>query len=214
MTIRRPARALLFSACALSLWACALTGKSEALAPRFYTPETIGAPSAESPRAAPARPLELRIGRITAAADLKENMAFRDGTHEVGYYDERLWTERPDAYLARALGRALFDQRGLRHMISGAGPTLDVRLLAFEEIRIAPRRVRVRIAITLHDERAVLVEETLTMEHPLAAGAAAPGADEVARVLGETLAAAVARVADRVETALQPVALPSSSAGL
>ena len=193
----------------LALSGCALTGKSEALTVRFFTPEPLVGRFDASKRA-PTQPSELRIGRISAAADLKENIAFRDGTHEVGYYDDRLWTERPDAFLGRALHRVLFEERGLRHVISGASPTLDVRLLSFEEIRAAPRRVRVQVSIVLHDERIVRVEETVTVERRLLAGAGPANAEELARVLGEALAALVGEIADRVEKGLQPGAAAGS----
>lgn len=193
-------------ACAISLSAmlegCALTGKNDALSPRFFTPETTLSPPLKPP-ADGASLVDLRLGRVTATSDLKENIAFRDGAHEVGYYDERLWTEKPDAYLLRALTRALFEQRALRHVLSGVAPTLDVRLVAFEEIHTAPRRVRVQVALSLHDERVVRIEETLTVERPLSATAGPSSPEEVAAAMGDALAEITSRIGDRVEKSLR-----------
>jgi len=53
--------------------------------------------------------LELRFGRMSAGAAIRDRLAYRDSTYEVGYYDERLWTDKPEAYVKRALAHALFD---------------------------------------------------------------------------------------------------------
>jgi ABC-type uncharacterized transport system auxiliary subunit len=86
---------------------------------------------------------------------------------EVGFYDDSRWTERPEAYVARALDRALFGSGRLRHVLAGPAPVLDVRVLAFEEVRAqsgSSRRARVALAVLLHDDRTVLLEQRFTHE--------------------------------------------------
>lgn len=181
---------------------CALTGKSDgAFVPRYFTPEPLG-PAAEVSGAPRVTATDLRLGRITASSDLRSNIAYRNGAHEVAYHEERLWTEHPDAYLQRALTRVLFEERKIPHAMSGAGPMLEVRLLAFEEIQSAPRGVRIRLSYTLYNERRVLAEEMLSVERPLTAGTGASDADEVAKVLGESLGVIVRQMADRIEREL------------
>jgi cholesterol transport system auxiliary component len=86
---------------------------------------------------------ELRLGRVTAASYLGERIVFRDSNYELGYYEERRWTERPEAFLRRAVARALFEDRGLRRVVSGAATTLDIELTELTELR-SPPVVRVR----------------------------------------------------------------------
>ena len=186
---------------------CSFLGKSDALLPRFYTPESTTPRPAGSAKSKSTDVPELRVGRVTSASDLKDNMAFRDGKHEVGYYDERLWTERPEAYLSRALGWALFEGGSLAHVVSGPAPTLDVRLLAFEEIRGTPSRVRIRIAVLLHDERLARLDETLTFEQVIVSQGK-PSGEDVARALGETLTLAVQEIARRVDVTLRAAPRP------
>lgn len=184
----------------LALSSCALTAKSESTFPRYYSPEGLTAvtPATSGQPASDAAVVDLKLGRVTAASDLKDNIAFREGTHEVGYYDDLLWTERPDAYLGRALSRSLFGSRA-RHVLHGDAPMLEVKLLAFEEIRGAVPRVRVVTSFSLRDDRTIYFEETWSEERPLAPKA---GGEEVAAALGAALEGMVNHIADRVQTKL------------
>jgi cholesterol transport system auxiliary component len=180
---------------------CALTSKGTALSPRYFSPE-LGAPPATFP--APAgESLALRLGTVEAASHLEERMAYRIHASELGYEEERRWTERPEEYLRRALEEELFERRHLRRIVSGAGPTLDVELFAFEELRGPTPRVRLALRFTLHDARQSSLERSLTVERPLAP----PSRDTlhaqlVASALGAALMSAVAEVADEVSQKL------------
>ncbi len=144
---------------------CALTSKADLIDVRYFTPD---APAIERTAAAEGRGVELRLGRVTAGDGLHERIAYSDGIHEVGYYDDRRWTERPDLYVRRALGRALFERRGLRHVVGGEAPTLDVDVLAFEEIKTKTKHaVRIDLHVQLADERAVLFEARRSVERPV-----------------------------------------------
>ena len=195
-TARAPRCALLL--CALSaLFAagCALTTKSEPTAPRYFSPERAG--DVTRPATRQAGPMaELRLGRVSAASHLDERIVYRDSEYELGYYQERRWTESPDQYLKRRLARVLFEERGLLRVVGGAAATLELELVAFEEIRAPKRLARVQVTTRLHDQRSVRWEETLTVDQPVAA--TGDGADVMVEALGTALRAVVDRVADRV----------------
>jgi cholesterol transport system auxiliary component len=202
--MRTPLRALLPCAVALLVAGCALTSKSEPSTPRYFSPERPGEVARSAPP--PASPAaELRLGHVSGASDLDERLVYRDSDYELGYYQERRWTESPEQYLKRRMARVLFEERGLRHVVGGAAPTLELELLAFEEIRAPKPLARVRVTVRLHDQRAVRWEETLTVDQPVPLGGpgkAGDAADATVEALGTALRAVVDRIADRVVTEL------------
>jgi cholesterol transport system auxiliary component len=206
-------RSLMYGPCALMLLiavaaGCALTSKSDPMMPRYFSPDesrgrgqlaasTTALPEHETHGA------ELRLGRITAASYLGERIVFRDSNYELGYYEERRWTERPEAYLRRAVARALFEDRGVRRVVSGAAPTLDVELSEWVELR-SPSIVRVRATYVLYDERLVRRQATLTVERPIPSAAIGnQRAETAARAMADALGDAVNQIADRVAADLR-----------
>ena len=191
---------------------CALTSKGTALSPRYFSPE-LGAPPAASTPAPAGEALALRLGSVEAASHLEERMAYRVHASELGYEEERRWTERPDEYLRRALEQELFERRHLRRIVSGAGTTLEVELTAFEELRGPTPRVRLSLRFTLHDARQSTLEKSLTIERPLPAPSRETlQAQLVASALGAALASAVSEVADDVSQKLaSPAGTPASA---
>jgi len=156
----------LFAVC-LTVAGCALTSKADALAFRYFEP-MVPAPAAQVAPSAAARG-ELRLGRISAASHLRERRVVRKDDAEVAFDDERRWTERPDAYLRRALARALYEEQGMKQSVSGQSPVLDCELLHFEEVQEGGRtqKVRVGMVYALHDDRTVLVGETFVVIVPI-----------------------------------------------
>jgi len=203
---------LLAGIAALFLFGCALTSKSEPILPRYFSPELSGAiehkdgikPASASDGVAG----ELRVGRIRAASHLDERMVYRDTAFELGYYQEKRWTEAPEEYLRRRLERALFEERGLRHVIGGSAPTLEVELTAFEEIRKPKRIARVQVRVRLQDARLVRWEETLTVDRPVAEGSSDEWENEMVKAVGFALVTVVNQIADRVtkELTIPPAA--------
>jgi cholesterol transport system auxiliary component len=184
---------------------CALTDKADALYPRFFSPEIDVAPT--SARVEP--PLALRLGKVEAASYVEERFAYRVAPSELSYHEDRRWTEPPERYLRRSLERELFQQRGIVRTVSGSGATLDVELTAFEELRRAPRRVRLVLNFSLHDDRQSQLERRVVVERPLPASAGEASARDVTGALALTLAAAVLDVSDQVTRELRaPVAEP------
>jgi ABC-type uncharacterized transport system auxiliary subunit len=167
---RRSSRGALLAALVVTLpsLGCAAFSKSTPLEIRYFTPE-IEPPGAQHSQA-PTDPAtaSLRLGRVVGGPELGEEMQWRESPLEVGFYDNTRWTERPEAYVSRALNRALFGSGRLRHELAGPAPVLDVRVLAFEEIRPqsggSPHRARVALAVLLHDDRTALLERRFAQE--------------------------------------------------
>lgn len=189
------------------LGACALTGKGDALYPRFYSPETETSAVVPAPPAAPA--LALRLGQVDAASHVEERFAYRVEPSELSYYEDRRWTEPPERYLRRALERELFQRRGIRRVVSGPGSTLDIELTSFEELRTPPARVRLALSFSLHDDRQSQLERHVAVERPLPAGPSPASARDVAAAMSLALASAVQSVSDQVAQGLHaPVPEP------
>ncbi len=179
-----------------ALQGCALFSKGEVTMRRYYTPEL----SAIRPSQAHSSS-ELRLGRVTAGVYISERIMFRESAYEVGFYDDRIWTEKPEAYLRRGLGRVLFEEQGLRSVVRGAGPTLDVELISFEEVK-APQHIgRVKLSFALSDERVVSLQQTITVDRPIIEQSpknASTEASAVAQAMGEALRDAIYEVSNRV----------------
>lgn len=200
MTQRSNIMWLIAMACSL-LTACALLSKAEPLMPRYFTPEDGSGVSEGSGAVRPAAglaPKELRLGNVRSGSQLRERLVFRNSSHELGYYEDRRWTERPEAYLRRALARSLFEERGLVRVVSGSAPTLDVELVAFEELRGREHKARVQVIITLDDDRVGSFQQTVTVEQPVRADTKGDDAAATVDALAIALQQCVSQVADHV----------------
>lgn len=197
-------RALLGYACWL-LCGCALFSKGELADRRFFSPPVVTrAPASASSG------VELRLGRVTAGACGSERMMVRYSDEEIGFRDERLWTEKPEVYLRRAMELELFEVNGLSSVLRGAAPVLELELVEFEEV-LTPKHVgRVTVAWALSDERVVLRRQTQTFELAIAL---APGQLEgaaVARALGGAMQVVVTDISTRVRGTLEHTSPRSS----
>ena len=176
---------------AVMLSGCALLGGGSSVDVRYFSPEKPTPPPSPPPSPSP---VQLRLGRVAPASYLRDRIAYRDTQAEVGFYTRFRWAEPPEAYVRRGLARELFEQRQLREIVSGTGPSLEVDLLAFEEIR-APRHVaRITVSWRLRDGRTVIVQRTATIERPIAK--AAP-ADQPAAIV-DAMAAALRAITGTV----------------
>jgi len=204
MTPRRPAALcalLLCGTSALVVAGCALTSKSEPIVSHYYSPERPADVDRASIRSS-GSPAELRLGRVSSASHIEERLVYRDSEYELGYYQERRWTEAPEQYLKRRLARVLFEERGLRQVVGGPAATLEMELVAFEEIRAPKRVARVQVIVRLEDQRTVRWEETLTVDQPMAASPVGETPAAMVAALGAALRTVVDRIADRVVTEL------------
>jgi ABC-type uncharacterized transport system auxiliary subunit len=177
---------------------CALLTRNHPPKIRYFTAEPAPAATASAPT-----PLELRLARVEAASYIQDRIAFRDSSAEVGYYGELRWAEPPEATLERALSQALFQARGLHELLTG-GPTLAVTLDAFEELR-APHRAHVVVTWRLRDDRAIVVQKTLTVEKPV------DGADP--RALARAMADAYREVVQSIVDAVLPALANAQASG-
>ncbi len=193
---------------ALGASGCALTSKADIVEIRHFSPERVrprltSTDAAAQPPfpAAPNGALEVRLGRITSGRNLRERIAFRDAAYELGYYEDLRWTERPETFVRRELGRALFEEHGLHRVVRGDAPTLDVEVIAFDDLRLSSgRAARVQLRVILFDERGVMYEETVTVDRP--ALASRPKIEDVVAAMAEALDAAADAVTVKVQAAL------------
>lgn len=183
----------------LSLPGCALTSKADPLAIRYFTPtwqeasRAPGRPGADGPR--------LRLGRISASSHLRNRIVYRVSDVEVAVYEDRRWTERPEEYVRRALAQALFEERPLVRALSGAGPELDVELLAFDEVHRKDGRVaRITLHYAVQDDRTVLDAESMTVEVEVRGDPEEP--ENVAASMGAALHKVAEQLASRVASRL------------
>ncbi len=177
--------------------ACALLTKSRPLMPRYFAPDvelSAAPPATTSPSHGEQR---LRLGRVRAGAHLMERMVYRTSGSEIGYYEDRRWTERPESYLQRALSRSLFEQRGVTRVVSGIAPTLTAELVAFEEIKGDNHRARVEVVMSLDDAGVSVLERTIVVEVPVE-GASDADPTPVVRALARALSDAVEQIGEQV----------------
>jgi cholesterol transport system auxiliary component len=193
---------------------CALTSKADLVTTRYFTPEVpkTHLATADSSAQRPAGGPELRLGRVASGAHVRERIAYRDAAYEVGYYDDQRWTERPEIYVRRGITRTLFEQHGFARMLGGAGPTLDIDVLAFDELRLPTgRAARVELKMVLYEDRTIIFEETLTIDRVAVASNGKPKVEDVVAAMAEALDAAAEQVAMRVEKALARRGRPLTS---
>ncbi|MDB4933833.1 MAG: hypothetical protein JWP87_805 [Labilithrix sp.] len=203
---------------------CALTSKADVVQIRYFSPEqskprlTGGDASvgAAPLRPAPNDALELRLGRVSSGSNLRERIAYRDAAYELGYYEDWRWTERPETFVRRELGRTLFEERGFHRVFGGAAPTVDVEVISFDDLRLpSGRAARVQLKVLLSDDSGVLWEETLTVDRPVAGEK--PKIEDVVAAMAGALDAISEQIATKAEAALvarraAPATTPSSAA--
>jgi len=199
MTTRARLMALVFAV--TSLGGCALLTKTEPLTPRYFSVEPRSLPPSRRPAEGSDR-LELRLGRVTSAAHLGERIVYRKSPSELAFYEDRRWTEKPEAYLRRSLVRAFFNDGAVTHVVSGAGPQLDVDLVEFTEQKGPEHVARVRAAFALFEARYVRAEGTVTAEVPVPPGKADAEPEAVVAAMSQALEGAVAQIVAQVRSGL------------
>lgn len=182
---------------ALASTGCALTSKADRIDVRYFTPPMSAQPGepAEHGEAAPdAR--RLRIGRVRAADHLRSTIVYQKSDVELGTYDDDFWTERPTDYVERALRAELFHRHDLTESLSNVDVTLDVEVLAFQEIRKGDARAaRVTLAFSLRERGAVTDTSQVSVDVPTKAD----GLEGVATAMGAALDQAAKELADQVD---------------
>ncbi len=185
---------------------CALLSKGELGTRRFFSPELV----ATTARPAPLSNLELRLGRVSAAACGSEAVMYRRSQFEVGFHDELRWTEKPEVYLRRALSQELFEGSGIQSVLRGAAPVLEVELLEFEEVRAPSHVSRVKVAWSLGDERVVWAQQTVRFERAIAPSSGEADGEAIVLAMSGALQAAVEAIGLQVGTELSRHSTPPS----
>ncbi len=177
--------------------ACALTSKSAPVDIRYFSPPSAEGADGSRPHA-PNEP-ELRLGRVTSGAGLRRHILHRDSDVELGQYETLRWTENPEAYVRRAMLRALFDERPLRQSVAAPAPTLDTEVLAFEEVRRGEGRSgRVQIYYQLEDATRVLASGVVTVEREATGTGIQAVVEAISRALDDAAAQVASQVAGRL----------------
>jgi len=192
---------------AAAAWAgtagCALTSKADVVPIRYFSPEVVkprltGADASTAPNDA----VEVRLGRVSSGPNLRERIAYRDAAYELGYYDDWRWTERPETYVRRELGRTLFEERGFRRVLGGSAPSLEVEVIAFDDLRLASgRAARVQLKVILFEDSGVVYEDTFTIDRPVAGDK--PKIEDVVAAMAAALDLAAEQIATRTATELR-----------
>lgn len=189
---------------ALLSGACALTSRSEPMSVRYFSADSAE-PARMPSQSARGTPVSLRLERVRSSAHLGEAIAYRTGVHELGYYDQERWTERPENFLERGLQRALFQEQGVTRVVGGISESLSVELISFEEVRGPKPVARIEIGLTLHDEHSSQLEQTIRVERPIETNGTDKAALAVA-ALSEAMSEAIDRVAQAIGEKLRVIA--------
>ena len=116
----------------------------------------------------------------------------------------------PESFIRRALSRALFDRRGIRQILYGAGTTLDVDIVAFEEVRLPAHIGRVELRCVVVGDRTVRFSRSIRVERAIANASGDASAEAIVQALSTALADAIDILADstaaelRVEASTRP----------
>ena len=172
------------------------------LRPRFFTPE---APLTSSATPVDSKGPALRLGWVRAAEHLGFRMVYREDAQVFRFYEQRRWNESPAVYLERALRRRLFVEQGLERSVDPHAPTLDVTLLAFEEVHDGkePWLARVTLAWVLLSDTRHLGEGTVVVGEAMGPPDKLEDED-TGPLLARSLGHALERAIDELSRALRP----------
>src|SRR5262245_61667116 len=174
---------------------------------RFFRPEAATLHGGDvEPRSESSVAIRLRPVRGTPF--LRERIVWRQSEVEYGFYEERRWSELPASYVQRALETALRQTPGLRLTDDLRAPTLQVDLVAFEEVLTPMHVAAVSLQVSLRDRDRRLLDRIFTAESPIASDAPS----ETAIAMGRALDDVVVRVATAVHAALRPQRRTKSAA--
>ena len=203
---RLAVRTIAALALALSPLSCAIVTRGKTLDLHWYTPERVRPQTGSTEMQATC---DLRLASVTSGADLGPRINFGDGLYRMGQYEDLLWTERPEHYMRRAIGRTLFEQGAFRRALTGRATTLDVELLDFEEVKTPTQHAaRIAVRVVVASDR-VLAERTVVFAEPVVGGSFESFVATMAGVLDRT-ANEVARVA---QVACRPAEGPQTLSG-
>jgi ABC-type uncharacterized transport system auxiliary subunit len=162
---------------------------------RYFSLE--GRSEGEPSRVAAGLPLTLR--HVRAPGYFSERIVWRRSDVEVGFYDDRRWSEPPAAIVERGLARELFVASGISRTEEKA-PSLDVSVTGFEEVVTPEHEARVTLALLLRDAGGRTLLETTVSERRPVLGRDDPAA--FANAMDQALGAALRSTVGAVSAAL------------
>jgi hypothetical protein len=152
----------------------------------------------------------VRLGRVRSASYLRERIAHRESVCEIGFYDDRHWTERPEFHVRRELARKMFQERGLRAAWTLPCGSPRTRAPDLERgRRSAGRAPRVELRYQLQSELAVLDEQTITVDRAIVGDSFESFVATTSKALGK----ATDRIADAVARATPSAFTPACGKG-
>jgi ABC-type uncharacterized transport system auxiliary subunit len=141
----------------------------------------------------------IRLRAVRARPFLRERIVWRTPT-EYGMYEQRRWSELPEAYVERAIASALRREAHIEFTNDARAPTLSANVTAFDEV-VAPTHVAnvaVDASLTAADGRR-LFERRFSAE----AGIADDDPRSIVHAIGVALDDVSAQVARSVAEALK-----------
>jgi ABC-type uncharacterized transport system auxiliary subunit len=182
---------LLFSACVFH----------DAPAPHYFAPPSALDAADDPPLNSATLATPVRLLPVRTASYLGEQIAWRVSDVERGLYEERRWTEFPSRYVERAMALALDHTAGIRRVDSGQVATLNLELIAFDEILAPTHEAGVEIVASLRSpDRVPIFQHDFRSQRPIAD--AQPSS--AARAMGLALDDAVTQVAAAVAAQVHP----------
>jgi len=89
----------------------------------------------------------------------------------------------------------------MHRVLGAAAPTVDVELIAFDDLRLKTgRAARVQLKVILYEDRGVLYEETVTVDRPVPG--ATPAIEDVVAAMSAAMDAAADQVTVKVQSTL------------
>ena len=194
----------------LTLAGLILTGASAGCLSQKNAPVPVRHFEPSSPRASTAaihdvavdeRALRMTLGRVVGPTHLEEAMSWRLSEIEVAFDDHHHWVAVPPRLVDDALESALFVQGPFREVEDRDAARLDVQLVAFEGVRVAPMRARVAVVAALRppptiDGGSAKLTRRFEAEETLAASTPEALAEGMGAALASLLAELVAWLLD------------------
>jgi uncharacterized lipoprotein YmbA len=192
---------LVLYACLLTVAGCFERSTAE---PRFFRPDSalLREPTEAAQDATPSRTaVTIRLRTVEAGPFLRERIVWRASSVEYGMYEQRRWREVPASYVERALRSALRRSGSVRFSDDPHVPSLQIEVVAFDEVLAPAHAAVVEVVVSLHDKSGqMLLDGPFSAEAPIVgddpvtmARAMGSALDGVASSMGDAISKAVAR---------------------
>ena len=174
----------------------------DAPAPHYFAPPSALASADDPPPTSAALGTPVRLLPVRTAGYLGEQIAWRVSDVERGLYEERRWTEFPSRYVERAMVQAIDHTPGIRRVDSGRVATLDLELIAFDEILAPTHEAGVEIVAALQSpDGAAIFQRDFRAQRPIADSQPSSAARAVGLALDDVVVQIATEVAAQVPAA-------------